>query len=59
MKKKLLIGLGVYGATSYFFLKNPQILHVKKEKLKLPEKKYARYVIAHRGGSMERPENTL
>jgi glycerophosphoryl diester phosphodiesterase len=34
-------------------------LHVKKNKLKLPPIDLPIYVIPHRGGSMEYPENTL
>ena len=59
MKKKLFFGLAIYSGTSYFFLKNPEFLHVKKDKLKLPPSKYSRYILAHRGGSLEQPENTL
>ncbi|KAM9305379.1 lysophospholipase D GDPD3 [Gastrophryne carolinensis] len=45
--------LGGYAATSYYLLKNPQILHPKK---RLPF--YCRH-ISHRGGAGERIENTI
>eukprot|EP00347_Sterkiella_histriomuscorum_P017021 403350958 len=60
-KTKLLMALGVYSATSYYFLRHPELLHRKKDKLKLPQLQAGQthYVIAHRGGSLENPENTL
>ncbi|KAM4698039.1 lysophospholipase D GDPD3 [Rhinophrynus dorsalis] len=45
--------LGGYSATSYYLLKNPQILHKRK---RLPF--HCRH-ISHRGGAGERIENTL
>lgn len=59
LKLKFLFGLSLYAGTSYYFLKHPELLHVKKNKLKLPPRKYEHYMIAHRGGSKEAPENTL
>ncbi len=62
MKSKLLKFTALYGATSYFFLQNPDYLHdTRKKRLQLPKLKEgeSHYVIAHRGGSMENPENTL
>ena len=61
MKRRLLVGLGCYSATSYYFLKNPELLHHRKTKLELPPLPHnqAKYLIAHRGGSLENPENTL
>jgi len=62
MKSKVLKFAGLYCATSYFFLQNPQYLHdTRKKRLRLPPLKdgETHYVIAHRGGSMENPENTL
>lgn len=59
MKRKVYFSLGLYAATSYYFLKHPEYLHSKKNKLKLPPNAFPRYIIAHRGGSMEAPENTL
>lgn len=59
MKFKLLLGLAAYGSTSYFFLKNPELLHKRKNKLKVPHSDQSMYIITHRGGSMECPENTL
>ena len=59
---KLTKGLLAYGITSYYFLKHPELLHdTKQRRLKLPalEAGCSKYVIAHRGGSMENPENTL
>lgn len=43
------------------FLKYPQLIHAKRTKFK-PTKlrsSYSRYLIGHRGGSCEAPENTL
>ena len=42
-------------------LKNPQILHPARRKLKMIPKhpKYSHWLCAHRGGSAEAPENTL
>jgi len=62
MKKRLLKGLFLYSSTSYYLLKNPEILHpAEKRRLKLPQNNESPLpqVIAHRGGSMENPENTL
>ena len=61
MKRKLLFGLGIYGGTSYYFLKHPELLHHKKDKLKLPPlpEGQTHYSISHRGGSLEHPENTI
>ncbi|CDW71239.1 glycerophosphodiester phosphodiesterase domain-containing protein 1-like [Stylonychia lemnae] len=51
----------IYWSISYIFLKYPLLLHQKKNKLKLPPKKddHSHYILAHRGGSVENPENTL
>ena len=57
-KLKLPFVLGIYATTSYYFLKHPELLHIKKNKLKLPPKQYSHYVLAHRGGGMEVLENT-
>lgn len=63
LKTKLLLGVGAYYGVSYYFLKNPLVLHRKKDALRLPPldaaKGETKYVIAHRGGSAEGPENTL
>ncbi|CDW73207.1 glycerophosphodiester phosphodiesterase domain-containing protein 1 [Stylonychia lemnae] len=61
MKRGLILSLAAYSGTSYYFLKHPEILHRKKEKLRLPQLKegQTKYLIAHRGGSCENPENTL
>ena len=62
MKKSLVKGLALYGCTSYYFLKHPEILHdTRQTRLQLPplEPTCSHYVIAHRGGTMENPENTL
>ncbi len=64
MKKRLLLKvLPLYAGTSYYFLHNPDQLHAeeKYKRLKMPklEEGMSHYVIAHRGGSMENPENTL
>lgn len=61
MKRKLLLGLGGYAGTSYYFFKHPELLHHKKDKIKLPPLTpgHTHYEIAHRGGSLENPENTL
>jgi hypothetical protein len=62
MKRKLMKILPLYAGTSYYFLKNPQYLHdTEHKRLKMPPlpKEMSHYVIAHRGGSMEKPENTL
>ena len=50
-----------YG-TSYFFLHNPQYLHMKKQKVALKprsELETSHYLLAHRGGGYEAPENTM
>ena len=36
MKRGLFLTLVAYSGTSYYFFKNPEILHRKKEKLRLP-----------------------
>ncbi len=61
MKRRLLTyGVFIYAPTSYFFLKNPEYIHRKKDKLVLPPLgDQSHYNIAHRGGSLENPENTL
>jgi glycerophosphoryl diester phosphodiesterase len=63
MKKATIVkGLAIYAGTSYYFLLNPQLIHGKpKKRLKMPllEEGCSHYIIAHRGGSMENPENTL
>jgi glycerophosphoryl diester phosphodiesterase len=59
MKKRLIFGIVVYIGTSQYFLRHPELLHIKKNKLKLPPVELPFYVIPHRGGSMENPENTL
>ena len=62
MKSKGLKVLAAYGLTSYYFLKNPEIIHdCKQRRLAMPklEEGCSHYVIAHRGGTMENPENTL
>jgi glycerophosphoryl diester phosphodiesterase len=64
MKLKILTSLALYSSTSYFFLLNPHYLHdcsPRSKRLRLPDlpPDQARHVIAHRGGSMESPENTL
>ena len=42
-------------------LKNPQLLHPVRKKLKMIPRKpgFSHWLIAHRGGSAEAPENTL
>ena len=57
----LLYVVGIYFFISYIFLKYPLLIHKKKNKLKLPLLKdgHTHYVQAHRGGSVENPENTL
>ena len=53
-------GVLLYAPTSYFFLKHPEYLHRKHDKLQLPPLgDQSHYNIAHRGGSLEKPENTL
>ena len=48
----------VYAGSSYYFLQTPDKLHLRNLKTKeLCEKKRVRF--AHRGGSIEHPENTL
>ena len=55
----LMGAIGAWYGVSYYFLKNPNssLLPMKKDKLKIPDKK--KLLWAHRGGSMEAPENTL
>jgi glycerophosphoryl diester phosphodiesterase len=63
MKKRLYLGLGLYAGTSYYLLHHPELVHdTKQRRLKMPvleKEQLSHYVIAHRGGSMENPENTL
>ena len=62
MKSKVFKALALYSGTSYFFLQNPEYLHnTSNKRLRMPtlKKGESHYVIAHRGGSMENPENTL
>jgi glycerophosphoryl diester phosphodiesterase len=62
MKRRILKILPIYAGTSYYFLHHPEVLHSnEKRRLKLPplSPDMSHYVIAHRGGSMENPENTL
>ena len=59
MRSRILLGLSLYAGTSYYFLHHPELLHFKKDKIKMPDKEHSHYLIAHRGGSMEAPENTL
>lgn len=63
MKKRLLKALVVYGATSYYCLQHPELIHDKKKlkRLYIPplEEGLTHHIIAHRGGGMENPENTL
>ena len=58
MRKKGLSCLFGYAGASYFFLKHPDLLHVKN--MKTAElMKQDKVLFAHRGGSIENPENTL
>jgi glycerophosphoryl diester phosphodiesterase len=57
MNFRNILGVSAWYGVSYFFLQNPQYLHVKKQKLELVNK--PKYILAHRGGSLEAPENTL
>jgi glycerophosphoryl diester phosphodiesterase len=64
MKRKLLKILPLYCGSSYYLLHHPEVLHPnekQQKRLKMPELPgdMSHYVIAHRGGSMENPENTL
>ena len=56
---RLLFGLAAYLGTSYYLLKHPQKVHLKHQRLKLPPVDTQLYIIPHRGGSLEAPENTL
>ena len=47
-----------YASTSYYLLKNPEKLHIHNHKTK-ELYKGKKVVYAHRGGSIEHPENTL
>ena len=47
-----------YACTSYYFLNNPEKLHVRNSKTKQLYKE-DRLLFAHRGGSIEHPENTI
>lgn len=59
-RRKLVFALGVYAVTSNYFLHHPELLHAKKDKLKISKPENLKtVVIAHRGGSQENPENTL
>ena len=47
-----------YASTSYYFLQHPEKLHVKNQRTKAIMDK-EKILFAHRGGSIENPENTL
>jgi len=52
--------LGIYNSISFFFLMNPTLLHEYKTKLQLPAPLHAgRWVLSHKGGGLERPEETV
>ena len=51
--------LGAYAGTSYYLLHNPEILHMKNMKTQELMKNDKKLLFAHRGGSIENPENTL
>ena len=60
MKKTIFLSLSLYAGCSYYFLLNPHHLHLRQDRLALPPLRPGhRYSIAHRGGSVEAPENTL
>ena len=42
-------------------MKNPALLHTRRDKFKMIQKhpNYTHWLIAHRGGAAEAPENTL
>lgn len=43
----------------WVFFKFPSLLHNKKQQIYKRNKKYTKWLNAHRGGSAEKPENTL
>ena len=59
VKTKLKVGLGMYASTSYFFLKNPELLHPRSDRVVSRELGSNKVIFAHRGGSGEAPENTM
>lgn len=62
MKRRLYQGFALYAGTSYYLLHHPEVLHdTQQKRLRVPNlhDDHSHYVIAHRGGSMENPENTL
>ncbi|CAG9318930.1 GDPD1 [Blepharisma stoltei] len=54
-----LIAALAYIILAYIALKYPHILHPIKPELKKPSKKFTKWFMVHRGGSAEKPENTL
>jgi glycerophosphoryl diester phosphodiesterase len=56
---RLRMGFGLYASTSYFFLKNPELLHPKNDRLAGTGLDSNKVIFAHRGGSCEAPENTM
>ena len=48
-----------YANVSYYFLHHPEKLHLKNFKTQSIQHREGRLIYAHRGGSIENPENTL
>ena len=60
MFKSKWLWFGGYAATSYYFLQHPEVLHFKKiNQITAQNSSPRKVIIAHRGGSIENPENTL
>lgn len=51
--------LTAYAGTSYYFLYNPHLLHMKNLRTNDLMRDNKIHLFAHRGGSIENPENTL
>ena len=51
--------LAAYAGTSYYFLKHPEKLHMRKTKTVELMSGNKMQLFAHRGGSIESPENTM
>ena len=58
MKYRTWAGLFGYAGTSYYFLHNPDKLHMRNMKTQ-ELMKQDKVLFAHRGGSIENPENTI
>ena len=56
---KLRIAFGLYAGTSYFFLKHPELLHPRNDRVASRKLNSNKVIFCHRGGSIDAPENTM